>query len=119
MIHTQEAYTRRRTSFSRKTCDRFLFCDGFLLFFRSCLVLCCRRLCRKTYFQDLVVQYEVQVRDGANCGGAYVKVRRGAVNVCRKYSQCRKVLRRPSGTPWCQDITRGHTLCVDIFVDSS
>lgn len=25
--------------------------------------------------QDLVIQYEVQIRDGAQCGGAYVKVR--------------------------------------------
>lgn len=25
-------------------------------------------------FQDLVLQYEVQVRGGSNCGGAYVKV---------------------------------------------
>lgn len=29
--------------------------------------------------QDLVVQYEVQVRGGPKCGGAYVKVREDAV----------------------------------------
>ncbi|CAM9891253.1 unnamed protein product, partial [Ectocarpus sp. 13 AM-2016] len=28
--------------------------------------------------KDLVLQYEVQVRGGANCGGAYVKMLRGA-----------------------------------------
>ena len=42
----------------------FFFCTVLLVF----LFL--------TFFlsQDLVMQYEVQVRDGAKCGGAYVKV---------------------------------------------